>query len=383
MTAIGVFETRGMVPLVAAADAMAKVADVRIRGRHSIGAGWITTMIEGDVAAVQTALQVGEREAVVHGELIMSEMIARPETAPLAAMPHMASGATAPADYVAGHAIGMLETQGLAALVAGADAMVKAARVSITGWTFIGGGLSHIAVIGDVAAVRTAVESGASAAGAAGSVVANLVLPQPSKETIQLIPSGKSGSRSSVGALGVLETTGYVGVVAAADAMTKAGAVEIRRFALASGGRISTFVTGHLEDVRVALSAGAAAAEKVGELNGTQVVSHPDEATVACFCDARVQAGAGGDEALGMIETRSTVALVKAVDEMLKASPVRFEGTFKVGYFLTASAVRGNVGAVQSALDVGATTAAQYGDLVSVDLIPFPFANLDVRLPHQ
>ena len=317
----------------------------------------------------------------------MSEMIARPEPAPLAAMPHTAPGAVQ-VPHGAGQAIGMLETTGLVALVAGADAMVKAAPVEITGWSFIGGGLSHVAIIGDVAAVRGAVASGVAAAAAAGSVVANLVLPNPSKQTGLFIPRGPGGSPKPVGALGLLESTGYVGAVAAADAMTKAGAVEIRRFTLASGGRIATFVTGHLDDVRVALSAGTVATEKVGELNGTQIVSRPDQATVACFCDAPGQGRtvaneAVADEALGMIETRSTVALVKAVDEMLKAAPVRFEGTFKVGYFMTASAIRGDVGAVRSALDVGATVAAQYGDLVSVDMIAYPFANVDVHLPHQ
>ncbi len=380
--AVGVFETRGMAALVAAADAMAKAADVRVRGRHAIGAGWITTTIEGDAAAVQTALQVGEREAEAHGELILSEMIARPESSPLAAMPHAALGATS-AGFGAGQAIGILETQGLLALVAGADAMVKEAPVKITGWAFIGGGLTHVAVVGDVAAVRSAVGAGVGAAGAAGSVVANLVLPQPSSDTALLVPSGDVGSPLSVGALGLLESTGYVGAVAAADAMTKAGAVDIRRFALASGGRIGTFATGHLDDVREALAAGAAATEKVGELNGTHIVSRPDEATVACFCNDEGQPASDAGEAMGLIETRSTVALVKAVDEMLKASPVRFEGTFKVGYFLTASAIRGDVGAVQSALDVGATVAAQYGDLVSVDLLSYPFANVDVQLPHQ
>ena len=382
MTAAGILETRGMLALVAAADAMAKAADVRIRGRHAIGAGWITTVVEGEVAAVQTALQVGEREAAAHGELITSQLIARPEAEPLAAMPHNAAGGTIWS--TADRAIGMLETQGLVPLVAGTDAMAKAAVVDVMGWKFIGGGLSHVAIAGDVAAVRTAVEVGGAAAGAAGPLIASLVLPQPSADTGVLMPSGVHGLAQSTGALGVLESTGYVGAVAASDAMAKAGSVQINAFAVASGGRIATFATGPIDDVTVALKAGAGATEKVGELNGTHLVSRPDEATLSCFCSAQGGSGArAAGQAMGLIETRSTVALVKAVDEMLKAAPVEFEGNFKVGYFLTASVIRGDVGAVRAALDVGASTAAQYGDLVSVDLIPFPFADADVRLPHQ
>jgi microcompartment protein CcmL/EutN len=106
---------------------------------------------------------------------------------------------------------------------------------------------------------------------------------------------------------------------------------------------------------------------------------------MACFGGSAPATGrtAVPGEAMGLIETRSTVALVKAVDEMLKAAAVRYEGSYKVGYFLTASVVRGDVGAVQAALDVGATTAVKYGELAAVDLIPYPFAALEERLPHD
>ena len=56
--AIGILETRGMASLLGASDAMLKAAEVGICGRHGIGAGWLTVVIEGQVAAVQTALGV-------------------------------------------------------------------------------------------------------------------------------------------------------------------------------------------------------------------------------------------------------------------------------------------------------------------------------------
>jgi len=54
-----------------------------------------------------------------------------------------------------------------------------------------------------------------------------------------------------------------------------------------------------------------------------------------------------------------------------------------VGYFLTASVIRGDVGAVRAALDVGAEEAARHGELVSVHLIPHPYPELEERLAHQ
>ena len=73
-SAIGVLETRGMASLVNAADAMLKVSDVEVTGRHGIGSGWVTVVIEGSVADVQTAIAVGEIEAQRYGELIRKSL---------------------------------------------------------------------------------------------------------------------------------------------------------------------------------------------------------------------------------------------------------------------------------------------------------------------
>ena len=91
----------------------------------------------------------------------------------------------------------------------------------------------------------------------------------------------------------------------------------------------------------------------------------------------------GGNRAMGLIETRSTVAIVKAVDQMLKAADVVFDGNFKAGAFLTAGVIRGDVDAVRTALDVGAAEAAKYGELVSVHLIPNPLPDMETRLAHK
>ena len=103
---------------------------------------------------------------------------------------------------------------------------------------------------------------------------------------------------------------------------------------------------------------------------------------MACFGGSMSRNATSRNQAMGLIETRSTVALVKAVDQMLKSADVEFEGRYKAGYFLTASVVRGDVGAVAAALKVGAAEAERYGELVSAHLIPHPFPALEERLIH-
>lgn len=380
--ATGILEVRGMAALMGAADAMLKAADVQVCGHQGVGSGWVTMVVEGDVAAVQTAVQVGQQEAENYGELITAEVIARPEIRALDAMPHQIAGDPPPVS--GSRALGLLETQGLAALIAGADAMAKAAEVELGGWAFIGGALVHLVVRGDVAAVRTAVEAGRTAAAAVGEIHSTLVIPQPMEGIGALLPPPPEGVASAFGALGVLEATGYVGAVAGSDAMSKAADVEILRLSIGSGGRIAVLVAGGLDDVQAAIAAGGPAVERVGELNSARVVSRPAPEVMACFGGSAVsvERSATRGEAMGLIETRSTVALVKALDEMLKAANISYEGSYKVGYFLNASVVRGDVGAVRVALDVGATTAVQYGELAAVDLIPLPFAAMAERLPH-
>ena len=384
MSAAGILEARGMVSLIAAGDAMLKSAEVEIDGRHGVGAGWVSLVISGDVAAVQTALPIGERVASESGDVIMTDVIARPEERTLNAMPHNAAmGGTASDDDHDNRALGIVETQGLTPLVAGADAMVKRANVETAGWAVIGGALAHLVVRGEVEDVRTAVAAGRTAAATVGQVNASTVIPQPSPGLAALLPKPGAGKGSSLGAMGLLETTGYVGAVAGADAMTKSGDLKIGRFAVGSGGRVAVISSGSLDDVQAALHAGSEAAERVGELNCAEMISRPDEAIAAEFAAPQLEHTVeDGGEAMGLIETRSTIALVMAVDQMLKSAKVRFEGTFKVGYFLTATAIRGDVGAVRTALDMGATTAAKYGELAAVDLISYPMAEFQLRLPH-
>ncbi len=77
------------------------------------------------------------------------------------------------------NAIGMIETKGYVAALAGADAMVKAANVTIVGREEVGDGLVSVVVNGDVGAVKAATEAGAEAASSVGELVSVHVIPRP------------------------------------------------------------------------------------------------------------------------------------------------------------------------------------------------------------
>jgi microcompartment protein CcmL/EutN len=79
-------------------------------------------------------------------------------------------------------AIGLLETKGYVAAMASADAMVKAANVTIIGRQEVGDGLVSVTITGDVGAVKAATEAGAEAASTVGELVSVHVIPRPHPE---------------------------------------------------------------------------------------------------------------------------------------------------------------------------------------------------------
>jgi ethanolamine utilization protein EutM len=85
-------------------------------------------------------------------------------------------------------ALGLIETRGLVAAIEAADAMVKAANVKIVGKEQTNPALITIKIVGDVAAVKSAVDAGAAAAQKVGEVVSIHVIPQPDSQMISLFP---------------------------------------------------------------------------------------------------------------------------------------------------------------------------------------------------
>ena len=142
-------------------------------------------------------------------------------------------------------AIGMVETVGLLGIVEAGDAMAKAASVQLLGWDKVGSGLVTVFCSGDVAAVKSAVDAGSTAAAKVGQVHSVHVIPRPHEELGAIMPErGESGEGEGVRALGLIESRGATGVIEAADAMSKAADVDIVRVQEIGGGYITVLVSG-------------------------------------------------------------------------------------------------------------------------------------------
>src|SRR6476620_3214416 len=97
-------------------------------------------------------------------------------------------------------ALGLIETKGLVPLIEAADAMIKAANVTLIGWQKIGSGMVTALVVGDVAAVKAAIDAGAAAAARVGEVVGVQVIPRPHEDLVVVLPTiGKKQSAAPAG----------------------------------------------------------------------------------------------------------------------------------------------------------------------------------------
>jgi ethanolamine utilization protein EutM len=84
-------------------------------------------------------------------------------------------------------ALGMIETKGLVGAIEAADAMVKAANVTLIGKEQIGSGLVTVMVTGDVGAVKASVDAGAAAAKRVGELVSVHVIPRPHEDIEKIL----------------------------------------------------------------------------------------------------------------------------------------------------------------------------------------------------
>ncbi|SCZ04407.1 BMC domain-containing protein [Alkaliphilus peptidifermentans] len=89
------------------------------------------------------------------------------------------------------NALGMIETKGLVGAIEAADAMVKAANVTLLGKEIVGGGLVTVMVRGDVGAVKAATDAGAAAADRVGELLSVHVIPRPHNEVEIILPKIK------------------------------------------------------------------------------------------------------------------------------------------------------------------------------------------------
>jgi microcompartment protein CcmL/EutN len=203
--ALGFVETPGFSITALVADAAVKAAEVRLLGIETTGNENLMIRLEGGVAAVQSALAAAERRADQLGSLATVRCLSRPAEA-LAAMLHFPNSLNPlyggrdqflPTDLpktenktmsTKQEAIGIVETQGLTAILEATDAMLKSANVTLVGKEKIGAAYVTVIVKGDVAAVTAAVEAGAKAVGSLGKLIAAHVIARPHDDLAALLP---------------------------------------------------------------------------------------------------------------------------------------------------------------------------------------------------
>lgn len=195
MKAIGFIETKGLVGNIEATDAMLKAAEVEFLGSVALGAGLVAVVVTGEVASVKASVEAGAEAASRVGELVSTNVIARPHNDVIKVLPPKgpAAGGSFSADAVHEEnplksALGMIETYGYTANIQAADAMLKAAEVSLVGQERIGAGLVTVFVQGDVGAVKAAVEAGEESAGRIGEVVSSHVIARPHTGVTECMP---------------------------------------------------------------------------------------------------------------------------------------------------------------------------------------------------
>ncbi|MEJ6950390.1 BMC domain-containing protein [Halanaerobiaceae bacterium ANBcell28] len=87
------------------------------------------------------------------------------------------------------------------------------------------------------------------------------------------------------------------------------------------------------------------------------------------------------NQALGLVECRGLTAATEAADAMIKAANVQLVATEKIGSGLVCVMIRGDVGAVKAATEVGSDAVSRLGELVAVHVIPRPHGDLENILP--
>jgi microcompartment protein CcmL/EutN len=205
MNALGFIEVPFLSVAAVVADAAAKAARVAILGFEATGNENILIRLGGSISDVEAALSTAEGAAERLGASAVVQSIARPAEE-MAAMVHFPNAQNPlyggrdqflPTDYpqpqdttmnTKQEALGILETQGLTAILEATDAMLKSANVTLVGKEKIGAAYVTVIVKGDVAAVTAAVDAGAKAVGQLGKLIAAHVIARPHQELAALLP---------------------------------------------------------------------------------------------------------------------------------------------------------------------------------------------------
>ncbi len=210
ITALGMLETTGFTPALAALDEMEKLSGVRVLQAEINDFLGICIKVTGSVDAVDAALQAGFRVAerlggkpVVdvinrpddeawkaiesrpeHNPLIQQDVVHFPSYQAINTEHHEETAVTETTSY----ALGFIETQGFTAVFEAIDTACKAASVEVIGKEKLGGGYVTVVVKGDVAAVKAAIEAGRAKVEGLGKLIAAHVIPRPSESVLSLLP---------------------------------------------------------------------------------------------------------------------------------------------------------------------------------------------------
>ncbi len=207
---LGLLETFGLTPTLAAIDAMEKAGDVRLAQCELNDMGGVATKVFGETDAVQTALARGRAAAeemggrpvtaVLHrpddrawqaidsprqyNPLIEQDVVFFPNYEPVAA----AAAEDSPMANETSLALGFIETQGFTAVFEAIDTACKAGNVQVLGKEKLGGGYVAVIIQGDLAAVTAAIEAGKEKVEGLGKLIAAHVLARPSPSVLALLP---------------------------------------------------------------------------------------------------------------------------------------------------------------------------------------------------
>lgn len=179
-------------------------------------------------------------------------------------------------------ALGLVSTYSFPAIVGTADMMLKSAEVMLVGYEKIGAGHCTAIVRGNIADVRLAVEEGAKMAEQIGQLHTKLVIARPMPNLEAIFPIGsrlveiaqkqRGYSKLSNRSIGLIETRGFPAMVGAADAMLKSADVQLASYETIGAGLCTAIIRGTVANVAVAMEAGMATAERIGELNSVMII---------------------------------------------------------------------------------------------------------------
>lgn len=210
------------------------------------------------------------------------------------------------------------------------------------------------------------------------------------------MPSADSPTLS----LALLEVGNLSPALIVADRCAKAAGVRILGIESADSAAQCIKLVGAAGDVREAGEVGLALARQMGTTAELVIMAAPLEATQKLAAappvwsplleiyDSRVpreetmSAQSLNSEAIGLLETQGLVAALHATDEMLKGAAVSLVGKEKIGAAYVTIMIRGDVAAVQSAIDAGKQTVERLGGkLILADVIARPHPELAALLP--